>query len=233
MTEQQTNLRQRALGAILVNALKSPQFLFTIAFTAALYFLVGGNVAIPNWQDWYWLVGGGLAALGFLGATVTDPEAAQEAVNKMFEQQLNLERVKNRVARQHINKALEYRTQMLELAKKSKGALRMNLLQTVEDVNSWIGHMVDLALHLDEFSDNELVSRDVKEVPGRIANVQKRIDLETKRGDASSVVDELMKQRQQLEQQMTNLQAAVNNSKRAEIQLESALASLGTRDTQM
>lgn len=233
MTEQQTNLRQRALGAILVNALKSPQFLFTIAFTAALYFLVGSNVAIEGWRDWYWLVGGGLAALGFLGATVTDPEAAQEAVNKMFEQQLNLERVKNRVARQHVNKALEYRTQMLELAKKSKGALRMNLLQTVEDVNSWIGHMVDLALHLDEFSDNELVSRDVKEVPGRIANVQKRIDLETKRGDASSVVDELMKQRQQLEQQMTNLQAAVNNSKRAEIQLESALASLGTMYAQM
>ena len=77
------------------------------------------------------------------------------------------------------------------------------------------------------------MSRDVKEVPGRLANVQKRIDLETKRGDASSVVDELMKQRQQLEQQMTNLQAAVNNSKRAEIQLESALASLGTMYAQM
>lgn len=233
MTEQQTNLRQRALGAILVNALKSPQFIFTVLFTAALYFLVGGNVAIDGWQAWYWLVGGGVAALGFLGATVTDPEAAQEAVNRMFEQQLDLDRVKNRVARQHINKALEYRTQMLELAKKAKGSLRMNLLQTVDDVNAWIGHMVDLALHLDEFSDNELVSRDVKEVPARIANVQKRIDLETKRGDAASVVSDLMRQKEQLEQQLANLQAAVNNSKRAEIQLESALASLGTMYAQM
>ena len=33
MTEQQSQLRQRAFGAILTNALKSPQFLFTILFT--------------------------------------------------------------------------------------------------------------------------------------------------------------------------------------------------------
>lgn len=233
MTEHQSQLRQRAFGAILVNALKSPQFLFTILFTAALYFLVGANVAIPGWQDWYWLVGGGVAALGFLGATVTDPEAAQEAVNRMFEQQLELDRIKNRVARQHISKALEYRTQMLELAKKAKGSLRMNLLQTVDDVNAWIGHMVDLSLHLDEFADNQLVTRDMKEVPGRIANVDKRIELERRRGGSEDVITELMKQREQLDNQLANLQAATNNSKRAEIQLESALASLGTIYAQM
>lgn len=233
MTEQQSQLRQRAFGAILTNALKSPQFLFTIIFTAALYLMVGANVAIPGWQDWYWLVGGGIAALGFLGATVTDPEAAQEAVNRMFEQQLELDRIKNRVARQHISKALEYRTQMLELAKKAKGSLKMNLLQTVDDVNAWIGHMVDLSLHLDEFADNQLVTRDMKEVPGRIANVDKRIELERRRGGSEDVIAELMKQREQLDSQLVNLQAATNNSKRAEIQLESALASLGTIYAQM
>jgi hypothetical protein len=233
MSEQQSQLRQRAFGAILTNALKSPQFLFTILFTAALYFLVGANVAIPGWQDWYWLIGGGIAALGFLGATVTDPEAAQEAVNRMFEQQLELDRIKNRVARQHISKALEYRAQMLELAKKAKGSLKMNLLQTVDDVNAWIGHMVDLSLHLDEFADNQLVTRDMKEVPGRIANVDKRIELERRRGGSEDVISELMKQREQLDSQLVNLQAATNNSKRAEIQLESALASLGTIYAQM
>lgn len=235
MTEHQSQLRQRAFGAILVNALKSPQFLFTILFTAALYFLVGPNVSLPgiDWQSWYWLLGGGVAALGFLGATLTDPEAAQEAVNRMFEQQLELDRIKNRVARQHISKALEYRTQMLELAKKAKGSLRMNLLQTVDDVNAWIGHMVDLSLHLDEFADNQLVTRDMKEVPGRIANVDKRIELERRRGGSEDVITELMKQREQLDNQLANLQAATNNSKRAEIQLESALASLGTIYAQM
>lgn len=233
MTEQQSQLRQRAFGAILTNALKSPQFLFTIIFTAALYFLVGGNVAIPGWEAWYWLVGGGVAALGFLGATITDPEAAQEAVNRMFENQLELDRIKNRVARQHISKALEYRTQMLELANKSKGSLKMNLLQTVDDVNAWIGHMVDLSLHLDEFADNQLVTRDMKEVPGRIANVDKRIEVERRRSGSEDVIEELMRQREQLDSQLVNLQAATNNSKRAEIQLESALASLGTIYAQM
>ena len=122
---------------------------------------------------------------------------------------------------------------MLELAKKAKGSLKMNLLQTVDDVNAWIGHMVDLSLHLDEFADNQLVTRDMKEVPGRIANVDKRIELERRRGGSEDVIAELMKQREQLDSQLVNLQAATNNSKRAEIQLESALASLGTIYAQM
>lgn len=234
MSEQQSDLRRRALGAILANALRSPQFLFTIAFTLALYVFVGDNISVPlfDWQSWYWLVGGGLAGLGFLAASVTDPEAAQEAVNRMFEQKLQLDRVKNRVARQHIQKALEYRKQMLDLAKKAKGSLKTNLLQTVDDVNAWIDHMVNLGLHLDEFAENQLIVRDLKEVPTRISKVSQRIEIE-KRNGADLVVAELQKQREQLEQQLTNLQAAVNNSKRAEIQLESALASLGTIYAQM
>jgi hypothetical protein len=232
-SDPSSNIRQRATGAILTNALKSPQFLFTLAFTAALYFLVGDGVAIPGWQDWFWLVGGGVAALGFLVSNVFDPQAAEDAVNKMFIQQLKLDQVKNRVARGHIQKALEYRTQMLSLAQKAKGALRTNLMQTVDDVNTWINHMVDLARHLDEFAENELVARDLKDVPQRITKVRQRIDVEARKSNNESVVAELERQLQTMQQQLDNLQVATNNAKRAEIQLESALASLGTMYAQM
>ncbi|MCU0476930.1 MAG: hypothetical protein MUC99_12635 [Anaerolineae bacterium] len=228
-----TPLRQRAFGAILGNALKSPQFLFTVAFTLALYFVVGDATFIPGWQNWFWLVGGGLAATGFLVSSLTDPEAAQQAVNKMFEENLNLDRIKNRVARQHVEKALEYRTQMLELAQRAKGALRVNLLQTVDDVNRWIQGMVDLSLHLDQYADNQLVARDIKEVPQRIGKVKQRIELEARKPNSEAVVTELQRQLDALQQQLENLQAATTNAKRAEIQLETALASLGTMYSQM
>jgi hypothetical protein len=232
-SQDQPDLRQRAFGAILTNALKSPQFLFTILFSFALFFLVGDSTFIPGWQNWYWLVGGGLAASGFLVSSITDPEAAQQAVNRMFEENLNLERIKNRVARQYVEKALEYRTQMLELANRAKGALKINLLQTVEDVNQWIQGMVDLSLHLDEYADNQLVARDLKEVPQRIAKVKQRIEIEGRKAGGESVVNELQRQLSALEQQLENLQAATTNAKRAEIQLETALASLGTMYSQM
>lgn len=232
-TQDQPDLRQRAFGAILTNALKSPQFLFTVLFSFALFFLVGDSTFIPGWQNWYWLVGGGLAAGGFLVSSVTDPEAAQQAVNKMFEENLNLDRIKNRVARQHVAKALEYRTQMLELANKTKGALKVNLLQTVDDVNAWIQGMVDLSLHLDEYADNQLVARDLKEVPQRITKVKQRMEIEGRKPGSEAVVNELQRQLAALEQQLVNLQAATTNAKRAEIQLETALASLGTMYSQM
>jgi len=233
MSSQEPDLRQRAFGAILTNALKSPQFLFTVLFTFALFFLVGDSTFIPGWQSWYWLVGGGVAAGGFLVSSLTDPEAAQQAVNRMFEQNLSLDRIKNRVARQHIEKALEYRTQMLELANKAKGALKINLLQTVDDVNQWIRGMVDLSHHLDEYADNQLVARDLKEVPQRIIKVKQRIDIETRKAGSASVVAELQRQLSAMDQQLENLQAATTNAKRAEIQLETALASLGTMYSQM
>ncbi len=233
MSSQEPDLRQRAFGAILTNALKSPQFLFTILFTFALYFLVGDSTFIPGWQSWYWLLGGGLAAGGFLVSSLTDPEATQQAVNRMFEQNLNLDTIKNRVARQYIEKALEYRTQMLELANRTKGALKVNLIQTVDDVNQWIQGMVDLSHHLDEYAENQLVARDLKEVPQRIAKVNQRIELESRKGGSEAVVGELRRQLSAMEQQLENLQAATTNAKRAEIQLETALASLGTMYSQM
>lgn len=232
-TQDPADLRQRAFGAILGSALKSPQFLFTLAFTAALFLFVGDTTFIPGWQSWYWLVGGGAAAAAFLVSTITDPEAAQQAVNRMFEENLNLERVKHRVARQHLQKALEYREQMLQLANRAKGALRVNLLQTVNDVNQWIQGMVDLALHLDQYADNQLVARDLKEVPQRISKVQQRIDIESRKPGSEAVVGELQRQLDALQQQLLNLQASTSNAKRAEIQLETALASLGTMYSQM
>ncbi|NOG48524.1 MAG: hypothetical protein HND48_03060 [Chloroflexi bacterium] len=90
MSEQQSDLRRRALGAILANALRSPQFLFTIAFTLALYVFVGDNISVPLF-DWQSQVLAGRRRLG--GARVPcrvrdRSEAAQEAVNRMFEQKL-------------------------------------------------------------------------------------------------------------------------------------------------
>jgi chromosome segregation ATPase len=122
---------------------------------------------------------------------------------------------------------------MLELANRAKGSLKMNLLQTVDDVNQWIQGMVDLSLHLDEYADNQLVSRDIKEVPQRISKVKQRIEMESRKAGSESVVNELQRQLRALEQQLENLQAATTNAKRAEIQLETALASLGTMYSQM
>lgn len=223
------NLRRTAMTAILRNAVLSWQTLVTLIVTGILFLFVDVSDVIPFFQSWMWLVLGGLAEVAFIGATLTDPAEAERAVSQQFETRYDLSRIKSRVSRDRLKSALEYRRNMLELSQRAGGAMRSQLSGTVDDVNDWIGHMYNLALHIDAFEENELVERDRRSVPQQLDKTRQRMERETD----PDVRRELERQVNQLEQQRTNLEATVNSVKRAEIQLESTLASLGTVYAQM
>lgn len=223
------NVRERAFGVILQNALLSWQTAVTLIVTLVLFFGVDLSANLPFWQQWMWLVLGALAEAAFVIATVTDPQASQEAMTRQFERQYDLHAITNRVSRQRLSDALEYRSNMVTLAKRSSGALRMSLLDTIDDVNNWIDHMYNLAQHIDSFESNELVARDRQMVPEQLDKTRLRLERESN----DAVRQDLERQVRQLEQQLTNLEATANSVRRAEIQLESTLSSLGTIYAQM
>ncbi len=220
-------VRDRALGAIMRSAVFSWQTALTLVVTMILFFAV--KDPFPGWQDWFWLVGGGLAEVAFVIANLTDPDAASQAIAREFDSQYDLGQIRNPVSRQRLQSALEYRRNMLALAKRHQGAMRTSMQQTVADINDWIGHMYDLALHIDAFDNNELVERDRKMVPQQIEKAEIRL----KREQDPDVQRDLQSQIKQLQQQQDNLEATANSIKRAEIQLESTLSSLGTIYAQM
>jgi hypothetical protein len=225
MAENQ--VRNRALGAVVLNALTSWQSLLTVGLTAGL--IIAQPTPFPWFQPWFWLVAGGIAEAAFVIAQITDPDAARAAVAREFEQKFELRRVKSPVSRKRLEDAMEYRRNMMELLPRHKGAMRISLETTVSDVNDWIAHMYDLALHIDAFEENELVRRDRTRVPQDIAAVRRRLDTE------SDVIvrRDLETQLEQLNRQFDNLRATENSAKRAEIQLESTLTALGTVYAQM
>ncbi|MEZ4672612.1 MAG: hypothetical protein R3E39_32325, partial [Anaerolineae bacterium] len=200
----------------------------TLAVTIILFF--GVQITnIPGWQQWFWLVLGGLAEGAFIASNLSDPKAATQAVAREFDAKYDLGQIHNSVSRQRLQSALEYRRNMITLAGRHDGAMRANMQQTIADINDWIGHMYDLALHIDAFDNNELVERDRKMVPQQIEKTQIRLKNETD----PSVKKDLEEQLKTLTQQRDNLDATVNSVKRAEIQLESTLSSLGTIYAQM
>ncbi len=219
----EVSVRDRATGAILRSAILSWQTLLTVAVTGVLF--ITQPTPFQGWQPWFWLVGGALAEVAFVVSNLTDPDAASRAVSREFEEKFDISQVKNPVSRQRLQSALEYRRNMVALTKRHGGAMRVSLQQTVEDVNDWIKHMYDLALHVDAFEDNELVERDRKMVPQQIEKVQTRLD---KVERDPQVRAELENQLRQLKQQFDNLEATANSAKRAQIQLDSTLSSLGT-----
>lgn len=221
-------IKERALGAILRNAVLSWQTGLTLLVTLILFFGVPIE-SIPGWQQWFWLALGGVAEAAFIVSNLSDPNAATQAVAKAFEGKYDLSQIHSPVSRQRLQSALEYRRNMMTLAGRHQGAMRVNLQQTIADINDWIGQMYDLAQHIDAFDNNDLVERDRKMVPEQIKKTQIRIDNER---DAA-VRRDLEEQLKTLTQQRDNLDATVNSVKRAEIQLESTLSSLGTIYAQM
>lgn len=225
MSEQP--VQSRALGAIVANAITRWESVLTIALTAGL--VIFQPQPFDWWQPWFWLVGGLAAEAALVISAITDPEAARNAVAREFEQKLDLRRIKSPVARKRLEDALEYRRNMLTLVGRHKGAMRTSLATTVQDINEWISHMYDLALHIDDFEENDLVRRDRTQVPQQIAAVRRRLETE---GDQAVRAD-LQTQLERLTQQLDNLRATESSAKRAEIQLESTLTSLGTIYAQM
>jgi hypothetical protein len=225
--DSRNEVRERAVGAVLRSAVISWQTALTLVMTGILYFAVPEPFAF--WQPWFWLVLGGLAEAGFILSNLSDPEAASRAIASEFEAKFDTRDIKSAVSRQRLQAALEYRRNMMALAARHKGAMKLSLEQTVADVNDWIAHMVDLARHIDAFDGNELVMRDRRMVPQQIEKVKVRLNRESD----PAVRRDLESQLSQLEQQLSNLEATVNSVKRAEIQLESTLSSLGTIYAQM
>lgn len=235
---EREEVRRRVLGTLIGNALLRWESLVTILVTMILFLFVNDvSVLGIDWQPWFWLVLGGIAEAALVVSTLSDPEATQEAMSRDFERQYDVNSIRDRNSRDRLRTALEYRRNMMKLVKRHQGSMRMSLRQTVEDINEWISHMYDLAEHIDSAKGNEIVERDLKSVPQKIDQTRTRIQQEQARinqgGGDQLLLRDLERQLKQLEQQKLNLEATKNSVKRAEIQLESTLSSLGTIYAQM
>jgi hypothetical protein len=221
------DVRSRATGAVITNALFRWESLVTIAITAILFLFV--PAPFPWWQAWFWIVAGLIAEAALVVSAITDPNASAEAVAREFEGKYDLHQIRNLESRKRLEDALEYRRNMVKLADQRAGGMRTQLQQTIADVNDWIGQMYDVALHIDSFESNDLVERDRQNVPRQLDKVQSRLKQETDPG----IQKDLKEQADRLQLQLDNLNQTANSVKRANIQLDSTLSSLGTIYAQM
>ena len=224
------NARQKVFGALLASALLRWETLVTVMVTAILFLFVQDvNLPMLEWQPWFWLVLGGLAESVLIAATLNDPEATEQALAEDFEREYDLRNIRNRVSRERLRDAFEYRRNMLKLADRSKGAMRNRLRTLVSDVSDWITYMYNLAERIDLSESNDLVLRDRQQVPRKIESVKARIKKEPDEHARRSLQVQLT----HLQQQHMSLEATFSSIKRAEIQLESTLSALGTVYAQM
>ena len=222
--------RQKVFGTLLANALLRWETLVTLMVTLILFLFVPNvSLSFMEWQPWFWLVLGGLTQTVLVASTLADPEATEQALAEDFEREYDLRNIRNRVSRERLRDAFEYRRNMLKLADAARGAMRTRKRTLISDINDWIAHMYNLANRIDYFEDNDLAARDLQQVPRKIAEVKREIKADTNEQTRRDRLQQL----ELLQKQLISLEASARTIKRAEIHLESTLSALGTVYAQM
>jgi hypothetical protein len=222
MSKMKEQMRDRAWQTILGTAFFSLESAVIIALSIALFGL--GYQPFGWWQAGYWLIFGLVAEALYLGVTVTDPKAAQRAVDAMLSERFDPDDIRSPLARERLKRALEYRRLIEDAAQRHTGAMRTSIRATASEINAWIEQIYSLARRMDAFEENEVINRDRRMVPYDLQNLRRRLESE----QAPTVRTELEEAIQTKETQLSNLRNLENSVKRADIQLDHTLSALGT-----
>jgi hypothetical protein len=218
----QERMERRVMGQMLTEAFFSIPSAILIGFSIIAFFL------FPHifewWQPWFWIAFGALAELIYLGVTVTDPIANQEAARRALREKFDPMAIRNISARQRLQKALDYKTNIDAFVTKQSGAMRTNLANTADQINNWIELIFKLAKNIDAFESNRLIEDDRRTVPGELADLKRRMQAETD----PSVKAEIQKAIDIRERLFNDLNTITNNVKRTDIAIDNTLAQLST-----
>lgn len=223
------DIQQRALGAMLTDAFFTWPSAVNIAFTIVMVFLLPHFIFPLFWQPWFWIVIGAVLEAIYLGLTLTDPVASQQAVSRMLVERFNPAQIHNIGARQQMQYALEYKKSIDAFVNQQTGARKVSLSETANNINTWIENIYELARRIDNFDSNKLLNEDRRNAPTELQDLKRRLAIET---DAS-VKDELRHAVEIRQQQLEYLQSAESEVKRDVIKIENTVAQLRTVYAQM
>jgi hypothetical protein len=221
-------LEKRARSAIFWNALTRVESALIIAGTM----VVSAFLALPamlGWWPWLWAlialgVGSVLEVIIFV-SSLTDAEDNARVVAAMLREKYDPKRLRTPALQAEIAKALQYQGLILNTVGRAKeNVLRDRLMRATEPVSDWIEAIYRLATRLDGYQGNQVLQQDQRSVPVAIENLKKRLAQENDPAVQATLRNTIADKQRQLEQ----LGSLRSTMQKAELQLESTLAALGT-----
>lgn len=180
---------------------------------------------LPWWGAWTWLALGaaGVAAMAF--SSVNDPEEREKAVARLFREKYNVTGLHDRALKEKLKKAEDYHIQIKAAIKSQKdGILKERMQRTAAGIYDWIGNMVRLARRIDSYRGDPIIKGDRAGLRESIPTLEARRQRETDERVGQQLEITLADQRRLQE----NIAELDNRMQRADLQLDSSLAALGT-----
>jgi hypothetical protein len=185
---------------------------------------------LPWWDWWTWLLAGILAVAALVASTLTDQKETDKAIEALFREEYNINGLREKALQEKLQRAEEYHQQIKQvLAAQRDGALKERLQRTTGQVYDWIGYMVRLARRLDAYRNDPIIEGDRDDLEQSIPRLENRLQRETDERVRQQVEATLGDKRRLAE----NIAELDNRMQRADLQLDSSLAALGTVYSQM
>ena len=163
-------------------------------------------------------------------SALKDPQEREKAVERLFREKYNVNGLRDRSLKDKLKKAEDYHVQIKATVKTQKdGILKERMQRTTGEIYDWIGNMVRLARRLDAFRGDPIIKGDRDELQKSIPSLEVRFRQESDPRVRQQIETTLADQRRLQE----NIAELDNRMQRADLQLDSSLASLGTVYSQM
>jgi hypothetical protein len=225
-------IERQARRAIFEHAILRVENAVLLALAILLAFFLPNPLPalLPWWGAWTWLLLGvaGVALMTF--SALKDPQEREKAVERLFREKYNVNGLRDRPLRDKLKKAEDYHQQIKATVKTQKdGILKERMQRTTGEIYDWIGNMVRLARRLDSYRVDPIIKGDRDELVKSIPALEARLRQETDPRVRQQIETTLADQRRLQE----NIGELDNRMQRADLQLDSSLAALGTVYSQL
>jgi hypothetical protein len=187
-------------------------------------------VPFLGWPVWGWLALSSLGVLTVTGTSLTNPGIANRLLLDDFQGKYKPALIQDQELRRDVEMAMEYQRRIEARVRNKQSAILWDSPEgTANQLEDWIETIYQLALRLDAYRRDDLLTQQRGEVPKALANRRARREKE-KNQDLQKESDLSIESTQK---QWDALQALDFTMKKAEIQLEQSLAALATINSQV
>lgn len=233
MSKAKRDIRQRAMREMIIHSFFDWKSAVVLALVIVLSFVtwLGGWRGL--WSNWFvaiWPIFGIVSEVALAWSNLNDPAFGRRVVADMLSEEFNPQRLKSQDLRRWVDGALEYRSRIETNIRETRdGLLKDRLMDVANEIEQWLRNVYEIASRLDKYRSDPVVQRDRKAVPGRVTNLAQEMAQETDPVVRAQIEQTLKNKRTQ----MDHLERLDSAMQRAELQLESTLAALGTVYTQV
>ena len=229
MTKTRSDLEKQANRAIWQYAFMRLESAVVIGGTILLTFF--SKYLMPSWWPaWGWPALGALALLVLVISTVTDKHTRVRVQSELLQENFNPRKLDDPRLRHEVSKALEYQQSIrTHIASQRSGVLKDRLADTARQIEDWVSNIYKLAVQLDAYQHDQLLTQERNSVPRELETLQSRRS-EANNPEVQQQLDEVIASKLK---QRDSLNALNERMQQAELQLEQSNTALATVYSQL